>query len=271
VLNNNQGMYPLRVYVEAIKRAGIRLLLPCVNQSIGPFSVEGEAIRTGLDAVATLDESLKTAIIADRQQHGPYLSLDDFRQRVSPGPESLALLIRCGALDCTGQSRPQLFAEFEMVSRSSKKSDMPATLPFGSRRNGVDEERWSPPDYAIERRLRDEWEILGFAVGAPLMSLFRHRVPADVVSSRDLRKFAGQRVRVAGLVATARTARMEDGRDMQFVTLQDEYGLMEMTLFPGSCPLQPYLRLGPYLVTGMVEEQYDVISVTAEQFEESWA
>jgi hypothetical protein len=61
---------------------------------------------------------------------------------------------------------------------------------------------------------------------------------------------------------------MEDGRDMQFVTLQDEYGLMEMTLFPGNCPLHPYLRLGPYLVTGIVEDQHDVVTVTAERFEE---
>jgi DNA-directed DNA polymerase III PolC len=30
-LNNNQGMYPRRVYVEAIKRAGIELRLPCHN------------------------------------------------------------------------------------------------------------------------------------------------------------------------------------------------------------------------------------------------
>jgi hypothetical protein len=56
---------------------------------------------------------------------------------------------------------------------------------------------------------------------------------------------------------------------MQFVTLQDEHGLMEMTLFPGTCPLHPYLRLGPYLVTGTVEEQYDVVTLTAEKFEEA--
>src|SRR5947209_11201004 len=48
VLNNNQSSYPQRVYVEAVKRAGIRLLLPCVNRSAGPFAIEGDAIRVGL-------------------------------------------------------------------------------------------------------------------------------------------------------------------------------------------------------------------------------
>ena len=41
VLNNNQGVYPRRVYVEAVKRAGFRMLLPCINRSAGPFTVEG--------------------------------------------------------------------------------------------------------------------------------------------------------------------------------------------------------------------------------------
>jgi hypothetical protein len=42
---------------------------------------------------------------------------------------------------------------------------------------------------------------------------------------------------------------------------------MEVTLFPGTCPLVNHLELGPYLVTGMVEDQLGVITVTARSFE----
>ena len=89
-LNNNQGMYPRRVYVEAIKRAGIQVLLPCINRSCGPFTVEGDAIRAGLDAVGCLDEALRQAILAEREQHGPYRALADFQCRAHPGPAALA-------------------------------------------------------------------------------------------------------------------------------------------------------------------------------------
>jgi hypothetical protein len=54
---------------------------------------------------------------------------------------------------------------------------------------------------------------------------------------------------------------------MQFVTLEDEWGLVEVTLFPGTCPAAPYLTLGPYLAAGVVEEQYGVLTVTARSFE----
>jgi hypothetical protein len=67
-------------------------------------------------------------------------------------------------------------------------------------------------------------------------------------------------------VATARHVLTEDGRPLQFVTLEDEYGLAEVTLFPGTCPQVPYLTLGPYTATGVVEEQYGVFTVTARSF-----
>ena len=62
VLNNNQGAYPRRVYVEALKRAGIELRLPCVNHSRETFSLEGSAIRTGLGAIRALPAELRAAI-----------------------------------------------------------------------------------------------------------------------------------------------------------------------------------------------------------------
>jgi DNA polymerase-3 subunit alpha/error-prone DNA polymerase len=265
VLNNNQGMYPQRVYVEAIKRAGIRMLLPCVNRSADPFSIDGDAIRTGLDSIASLDEQLRTAILAERQRNGPYCDLADFCRRVAPGPEALAMLIRCGALDFTGKARPALFVEAELLGRDSfGRDDL-----FG-RDPKVSAESWQPVDYSSERRLHDEWDILSFSVDVPLMATFRSRLPTGLINSGELPKHIGRRVRTAGLVATGRHAKTEDGRDMQFITLEDEYGLMDVTLFPGSCPLVPHLALGPYLVTGTVEEQYDVVTLTAERFERAF-
>jgi DNA-directed DNA polymerase III PolC len=266
-VNNNQGMYPRRVYIEAIKRAGIPLRLPCVNRSAGPFTLEGDAVRVGLEAIASLDSELRTQVLADREQRGPYRDLADLRRRVAPGPEALALLIRCGALDGIGRSRPALFLEAELQARGQGS---------GVRQNGSlfpdswlltpDSYGWAPADYDVVRRLRDEWELLGFVVGPPLLSLFRPELPRDCVTSRELPDHVGRSVRVAGVVATARHTPTADGRTMQFVTLEDEWGLIEVTLFPGSCPPVAYLSLGPYVATGVVEDQYGVVTVTARSF-----
>ncbi|HMF11902.1 MAG TPA: DNA polymerase III subunit alpha, partial [Gemmataceae bacterium] len=257
-LNNNQGMYPRRVYIEAIKRAGIPLRLPCVNRSSGPFSIDGGAIRTGLDAVASLDETLKDAILIERDRNGHYQDLGDFRRRVEPGPETLALLIRCGAFDFTGQPRPALFLASDLQDRAGPGEEL-----F---RDDLSRD-WTPSDYVTVRRFRDEFELLGFITGPPLMALFRPSVPEGFITSGDLAANIGRRVRVSGLVATARHTPTSDGRDMQFVTLEDEWGLVEVTLFPGTCEPVAYLTMGPYNATGRVEEQFGVVTLTAEKFE----
>jgi DNA-directed DNA polymerase III PolC len=311
-LNNNQGMYPRRVYVEAAKRMGIHFMLPCVNQSEEQFSLERHAlssslfalgdagdiypraksqelrakgpertaIRTGLALIRNLDEETREAILADRRQRGPFRDLPDFRRRVPCGPETLAILIQVGAFDFTGLSRAELMLEAELAKKALGSSllalgDAEGSYPRAKskERRAKSQERspacdeWIPPDYSQARRWRDEWELLGFIIGPPLMQLFRSQVPSGLDDSRCLRQRIGKHVRLAGLVATGRHTPTKQGENMQFVTLEDEWGLVELTLFPSRCQPVAYLAMGPYVVNGVVEEQYGVVTVTAERFE----
>ena len=257
-LNNNQGMYPRRVYIEAVKRAGIPLRLPCINRSADGFTLEGNAVRIGLSAIASLDEETRAHLLTERQRGGRFRDLADFRRRVRPGPDALNLLIRCGALDGTGLTRPALFLEADLQGQADQ---------LGPRLFTDDPDQGGrPADYAGDRRMRDEWNLLGFVAGPALLTLFRPRLPPDLVRSRDLHRHVGRVVRLAGVVATARHTETVHGQTMQFVTLEDEDGLSEVTLFPGICPPVAYLHLGPYLVTGLVEEQYGVVTIRAYTF-----
>ena len=260
-LNNNQSAYPMRVYIEAMKRAGIRLLLPCVNRSAGPFRPERGAVRVGLNRIAGLAAEVREGLISEREQKGPYRDLSDFRRRVQPGPETLAALVRCGAFDFTKRPRPALLLEADLQDQLCPKG--PELLPC----RPADD--WSPPDYDVRRRLRDEWAALGFVVGPPLMSLFRRPAPTKgppLIASNQIADYLGRLVRVEGLVAAARRVHTKDGRLLQFITLEDEQGLTETTLFPGGCPTVPHLTMGPYTATGVVEEQYGVCTLTARSF-----
>src|SRR5206468_2346877 len=138
--------------------------------------------------------------------------------------------------------RPALFLEADLQDR---------TEPPGARLFPDEQDLgWAPSDYGRDRRRHDEWDLLGFVLGPPLLSLFRPQLPHGLVTSRDLPEHRGRTVHVAGVVATARHTPLADSRVMQFVTLEDEWGLIEVTLFPDVCPPVAYLQLGPYLVTG---------------------
>src|SRR5262249_44425636 len=158
-LNNNQGMYPRRAYIEAVKRAGLAVRLPCVNRSAETFTAEDGAIRTGPRAIGWLSGGLRAAVVAERQRRGPYRDLADLRRRVHLGPEALAVLIRCGALDALGRSRPALFLEAELQDQAKDLGErlFPDDPDLG----------WAPGDYDRDRRLRGEGALLGFIVRAP--------------------------------------------------------------------------------------------------------
>jgi DNA polymerase III alpha subunit len=267
------GAYPRRVYVEAIKRAGIAIRLPCVNRSALEFLPEAGAIRTGLEAVAGLPGELRLGIVRERERAGPYRDLADLRRRLSPGPEALGVLIRSGALDFTNRSRPALVLEARLQDawRSAVCSGERGSVPRDELFRVDATEGWAPPDDPPERRWRDEWETLGFVLGPPLISLFRCPVPVvkgvPLIGSHEVPNCTGRLVRVQGLVATARNVYTEDGRPIQFVTLEDEHGLAEVTLFGGTCEQVPYLTMGPYVAMGTVEERYGAHTITARRFE----
>jgi DNA polymerase III alpha subunit len=88
-------------------------------------------------------------------------------------------------------------------------------------------------------------------------------------ASRQIANSVGRRIKVAGMAAAARTTRVKAGRTMCFVTLGDEDGLFEVTLFPDV--YERYRKhlvaggSGLFLVEGRVESQYDAVSVTAER------
>jgi DNA polymerase III alpha subunit len=257
-LNNNQGMYPRRVYVEEAKRVGIRFALPCVNRSQREFTVEGADIRTGLAVIRSLDEGSREAILEERARGGPYRGLADLRRRVALGPEALALLIQVGALDFTGRTRPDLLLEAEVRdARPGPQLFAPA--------DGASAD-WAPADYPGARRLQEEWSRLGFLIGPPLMQLFRPGLPAGLHDSRSLPARVGRKIRLAGLLATGRHALTSRGQEMQFITLEDEWGLFEVTFFPGTdlpTGRPAGTSLGPYLIEGKVEDHYGALTVTA--------
>ena len=87
---------------------GIEVLPPDVNESQCDFAVVEGKIRFGLNAVKNVGDSAARAIIAAREEGGPFASIWDFTERVDPqvvNKRALESLVKCGALDSTGAPR----------------------------------------------------------------------------------------------------------------------------------------------------------------------
>ena len=103
-------------YVAACDELGIDVLPPDVNESQVDFAVVEGKIRFGLNAVKNVGEATCRAIVAAREEGGPFASLWDFTERVDPSvanKRALESLVRCGAFDSTGASRKGMLSVLE--------------------------------------------------------------------------------------------------------------------------------------------------------------
>jgi DNA polymerase-3 subunit alpha/error-prone DNA polymerase len=77
-------------------------------------------------------------------------------------------------------------------------------------------------------------------------------------------RHVGRRITVAGWLVTGKVVSTHAGQPMEFLTFEDETGLVETTLFPRQYARYCHMlnNAGPYLITGLVEEDFDVATLT---------
>jgi DNA polymerase-3 subunit alpha/error-prone DNA polymerase len=89
------------------------------------------------------------------------------------------------------------------------------------------------------------------------------------VKAVDLSRHLGQHVRLAGWLITGKVVTTKHGDPMQFLTFEDETGIVETTFFPETYHRFCHMidRQRPYLLTGKVEEDWGAITMTVEKVE----
>ncbi|MBI4604020.1 MAG: DNA polymerase III subunit alpha [Planctomycetes bacterium] len=279
LLNNHAGMYSTRTIAAEVSRTGARILHPSVQSSEARFTVEltpdGPCIRTGLARVKGLAAESIEAFLDARRTAGPFKSLGDFLRRAPMPRREVEALILAGAFDGLPPPRgrtvplnhPQLLWELESTARSRD--------PAGVRGPCLDLDDGSlehPPlaPYDSMTRVRNELEVLEIAITDQPMRLLRAEAARrGCIATEEAARAVGRQVRVAGLVAASRSVRTRKGPMMRFLTIEDERGLLEATLFPAvNRASAPRLRsLGPYVLEGRVEEDHGAVSLNVARVE----
>jgi DNA polymerase-3 subunit alpha/error-prone DNA polymerase len=86
----------------------------------------------------------------------------------------------------------------------------------------------------------------------------------NVIKAVDIRRFVGRRIQMAGFLVTGKRVRTKHGDPMEFVTFEDETGLVETVFFP-----EVYHRFcsklyhkGLFILNGRVEEDFGACTLT---------
>ena len=262
LFRHHAGMYPFSAFVAEARRIGVSLRLPCLHHSQEDFAMETDgSIRLPLSIIHGSRRESIHRVIAGR----PYSSPEDLIRRTRMPLSELEDWILLGALDDFDIPRPRLI--WRCVTRHSRERKESPHIVSGDL-PGISDAGPELVDFTPARKLREEMRLLGAAISAHPMSLFRKQVQQErCVPMADLRRWCGKTVRVAGIRLASRQHPTKTG-PMGFITLEDEEALCEVTCFSRLWPqVKKVLLERPevILVRGKVDMRMGVLSLIADQ------
>lgn len=234
-IDNGGGFYSPAVYVEEARRLGLRILPPDVNLGEKGFTAGQDWLRAGLDRVKHLSDASLQAILSERSAR-PFQSLEDLACRARLTRPELESLILCGALESVNSDRRELLWRLDRLMRRNPSRIAPMEDLFkGVAAPPPPAKLGFPPARPLPLGQLLLWEtaVLGFTVSAHPMSWLRTMDPQGRwIKVAELPSRTGKQATVAGIVRTAKRTKTRQGREMKFITLEDETGLADIVLFP---------------------------------------
>jgi len=251
------------------RERGNRILPPDVNQSREDFTVAEGDIRFGLGAVRGVGGKAIETILAARTT--PFTSFADFCRRVRGlviNKRVVESLIRCGAFDSLGTSRPALLAGAEDMMRWAERVEREANSSQRSLFGGgtaAGAAMSEPPaipvvaEWSEKERLRAEKEAIGiFLTGHPLDKFQRDLGRLANASTGTLAARANQeRVTLGGVIHTVKLKNSKKGDRYATFSLEDKEGVTEVIAWPDTYRKFEAAIHGddPVLLSGSLDKQ----------------
>ena len=256
ILNNQpMGFWSPAVVVNDAKRHGVRTLPVDVDRSRTECTVEDGAIRLGFRYVAGMGEA-SLVRLEEVRRTGAFRGLSDFCRRTKLPRRVVENLILVGAMDAWNVPRRKLIWELGKLRYHEEELDL-ALLD-----DGVE-----LPPLSQAEEMGMEYGILGLSTGDHVMALRRPRLKKiGILSSLDLESRRDkEKVKVAGLVVVRQAPPTAKGH--VFITLEDEYGLVNVIVRPGVYQrFRHCLRNAPLItVEGILQKRSGVVSVLAQR------
>ena len=119
----------LSIFVDDARRLDVALVGPCINRSDAAFSVEADGdgwqVRYGLGALKGVGERAMEQLVAEREAHGAFSTLNGFCDRIDPrmlNRRQIEALAAAGAFDAIEPDRASVFAGAEVLLATASQA-----------------------------------------------------------------------------------------------------------------------------------------------------
>ena len=261
------GFYAPAQIVRDAREHGVTVLPVDVNHSQWDCTLAADkggwhALRLGLRQIDGLPEHIAAALVAEREDRGPYRDVADLRGRAGLSPAHVERLASADAFTCLGLTRRQALWDARSLVAAP---DLPLFRAAGVREEGGERTRIVLPGMPLSEEVMADYQTTRLSLKAHPLAFLRADLAArGFVCASDLRKrkFRSM-VQVAGVVLIRQ--RPGSAKGVTFITLEDETGVINLVVWPDLKEKQRKVVMGARLmeVRGRVEYDDEVIHVIA--------
>ncbi|TNE65908.1 MAG: DNA polymerase III subunit alpha [Alphaproteobacteria bacterium] len=248
----------LAAFKQELQRSEIPLLLPDINSSEVPFTVQklpepycdeddprhNLGVRYALGAIKGVGEKAMEAIVDERKKNGPFKDLFDFAERVDPkllNKRQIERLAAAGAFDCLVPDRAQAFAAADLIMRTAqmeaRERESDQVNLFGGEMAKTVERPTLPVvrNWTDTEKLEEEKKAVGFYISAHPLDAYETVLERErIVPAREVYTdggLVGQTIRMAGAIAGYREGNTKRGSKFGRLTLSDRSDAFEIMAF----------------------------------------
>lgn len=267
--HNLNDIKKITQFIEECRKQNIDVLGPDVNESTLNFTVTKDGtIRFGLGAIKGVGEAAVNAIMKEKEENGPFISIFDMAKRVNlqaVNKTSFEALAMGGAFDgFEGTHRAQFFFRnnsddtifLEKVIRhggsyqEKKNSSQQSLFGENSEVEVPDPEMPDCNPYTKIEQLRKEKEVTGFYISGHPLDDFSLEIDNFCETNltdlfNETKKYFNRVVTVAGMITGAQERMTQTGNPYGSFILEDFNDSKKFFLFS-----EDYLKLKHFLVEG---------------------
>ena len=255
ILSNSIGNdIKTNIYINRARKSNIKILPPDINLSDSKYYVDGNNIRCPLSIIKSVGTVSSNDIIKEREK-GQFTDFSDFVLRMngtSVNTRVITNLINAGAINL-GYNRRTLIENLDNVlnyADIAKDSGMievekPYILEYD--------------EYSKKDIMDNELKTIGFYLTEHPTSKYREE---SSISSLNINNYFDKNINIIILIKRIRETTTKNNDVMAFITGEDEFGEIPLTIFPTTYKRFNNIEEGNIVkVFGRVERRFDKYQV----------
>ncbi len=232
ILNSSIGIEDKTMeYVSECRKLDVNILKPSINISDVEYKKYHNSIIVPLSIIKNVG-TLSAKEIIRKRESGEFKNFNDFVRRCYSNNINKKVIESLIDADC--------FSMFE-YNHSTLHYNLDAVINYAMISKEIDDELISEPILEVKEEF-DKSELLEREKNVFGFYLVNHPVTKykcnynNVVNSSDIAAYFDKYINVIGMIDTIKIVETKKLETMAFISLQDEFGVMQVTIFPKEYP-----------------------------------